>query len=366
MAPVVVRHRVLDLAQNPAAGVPVVARLVATSSWLTSEKAETRGADDQVTGADGRVQLTLTPQNELAVDETHYAITVGGSVTYYCVVPDTGPVDLYDILVDPTTLDPSSPSTPSTYQVRAERGAANGYATLGADGKVPASQLPPSSGGELDADLVAIGALNPTNDDVIQRKGGAWTNRTPAQLKTDQAFVKADVGLGNVDNTSDAGKPVSTAQAAAIANRGVQATASSGIAHTVFTGDTNGAWTLCPAAYRVTIAAAIGDVLHWEPHLLVAVGGDAELDVASVVSGAAARYFSSGTTVQGANGHGGLYIGTGYNRALKPIRWIVTADDLDSGNVTLALMYRSGAGVTFGNAFYPGQVDLTNLGGVPA
>lgn len=31
------------------------------------------------------------------------------------------------------------------------------------------------------------------------------------------ALTKSDVGLGNVDNTSDTGKPVSTAQAAAIA-----------------------------------------------------------------------------------------------------------------------------------------------------
>lgn len=31
------------------------------------------------------------------------------------------------------------------------------------------------------------------------------------------ALAKADVGLSNVDNTSDANKPVSTAQAAAIA-----------------------------------------------------------------------------------------------------------------------------------------------------
>jgi hypothetical protein len=36
-----------------------------------------------------------------------------------------------------------------------------------------------------------------------------------ATLKTDLVLVKADVGLGNVDNTSDANKPVSTAQAAA-------------------------------------------------------------------------------------------------------------------------------------------------------
>lgn len=45
---------------------------------------------------------------------------------------------------------------------------------------------------------------------------GAPTDRTLAQVKTDLALVKADVGLGNVDNTSDANKPVSTAQQAAL------------------------------------------------------------------------------------------------------------------------------------------------------
>lgn len=51
----------------------------------------------------------------------------------------------------------------------------------------------------LDADLTAIAALSPSNDDIIQRKSGAWTNRTLAQLKT-------DLSLNNVDNTSDATK----------------------------------------------------------------------------------------------------------------------------------------------------------------
>jgi hypothetical protein len=37
----------------------------------------------------------------------------------------------------------------------------------------------------LDADLTAIGALSPANDDIIQRKAGAWTNRTMAQLAAD-------------------------------------------------------------------------------------------------------------------------------------------------------------------------------------
>lgn len=42
------------------------------------------------------------------------------------------------------------------------------------------------------------------------------TAATAAAVKTLLALVKADVGLGNVDNTSDANKPVSTAQQAAL------------------------------------------------------------------------------------------------------------------------------------------------------
>lgn len=68
----------------------------------------------------------------------------------------------------------------------------------------------------LDSDLTTIGGLTPSNDDILQRKAGAWANRTPAQLKTDLALVKGDVGLGNVDNTSDANKPISTATQTAL------------------------------------------------------------------------------------------------------------------------------------------------------
>jgi hypothetical protein len=45
-----------------------------------------------------------------------------------------------------------------------------------------------------DSDLSAIAALAPSNDDIIQRKTGAWTNRTIAQYYTDlQPSVKNDV-----------------------------------------------------------------------------------------------------------------------------------------------------------------------------
>lgn len=68
----------------------------------------------------------------------------------------------------------------------------------------------------IDSDLTAIAGLSPSNDDIIQRKSGAWTNRTIAQYKSDLALTKSDVGLGNVDNTSDANKPVSSATQTAL------------------------------------------------------------------------------------------------------------------------------------------------------
>lgn len=63
----------------------------------------------------------------------------------------------------------------------------------------------------LDSDLTEIAGLSPSNDDIIQRKAGVWTNRTPAQYKVDLNLTKSDIGLGNVDNTSDATKNAAVA-----------------------------------------------------------------------------------------------------------------------------------------------------------
>jgi hypothetical protein len=45
----------------------------------------------------------------------------------------------------------------------------------------------------LDSDLTAIAALAPADDALMQRKAGAWTSRTPAQVKADLALVALDV-----------------------------------------------------------------------------------------------------------------------------------------------------------------------------
>lgn len=52
----------------------------------------------------------------------------------------------------------------------------------------------------LDSDLTAIAGLTPSDNDILQRKAGAWVNRTPTQLKSDLALTNTDVGLGNVPN----------------------------------------------------------------------------------------------------------------------------------------------------------------------
>lgn len=127
-------------------------------------------------------------------------------------------------------------------------------------------------------------------------------------------------------------------------------------------GDTSGSWTVVPSAWRLTVNAIVGDVLVMDPSVIANVGSDAEMDVCSVVSGSPARYYSSGTGVQEPNGHGGLYMGTSYNRRLAPIHWVVSASDIEAGTVTLAYMYRSGPGVTWGSGVYPSEISLTNLG----
>lgn len=68
----------------------------------------------------------------------------------------------------------------------------------------------------LDSDLTTIAGLTATTDNFMVSAASAWASRTPAQAKTSLALVKGDVGLGNVDNTSDAAKPVSTATQTAL------------------------------------------------------------------------------------------------------------------------------------------------------
>lgn len=68
----------------------------------------------------------------------------------------------------------------------------------------------------IDSDLTTIAAINSAGTGGMATDGAGWILKTYAAIKTALGLVKADVGLGSVDNTSDAGKPVSTAQQTAL------------------------------------------------------------------------------------------------------------------------------------------------------
>lgn len=94
---------------------------------------------------------------------------------------------------------------------------ANGQQYTAADQNATATQVNQNttdiaSRQPLDSDLTAIAGLSPSNDDVVQRKGGAWVNRTPAQLKTDLAIGLGDItgltaALGGKQDTSARNQP---------------------------------------------------------------------------------------------------------------------------------------------------------------
>jgi hypothetical protein len=146
---------------------------------------------------------------------------------------------------------------------------------------------------------------------------------------------------------------------------GVKAVAGTGLVKVVVGPMGGGAnpWTLCPAAYRVTVPAAAGDLLMWLP-AVINDGGDAECDLASVVAGAPVRFYSGGPgAVQDANGHGGLYLGGNFGTGMWPtLRWVVDTSDIAAGTVTLAWMYKAGGSRNAGSLAYASTIDLINYG----
>lgn len=270
---------------------------------------------------------------------------------------------------------------------------------------------------ELLTPVRTVNGISPDSSGNIEvsGSGGAVTSvfgRTGAVVAANGDYTKAQVGLSNVDNTTDLAKPVSTATQTALDGKETSGASAAAVAahvalpdpHTQYAlestladvatsgdytdlintpspqtrvkafgttgkvtgtfgpGDTSGTWTVAPAQWRVTVPASVGDVLELDPSVIALVSADAEMDVCSLNGNTPLRYYSSGTASQGANGHGGLYMGTQFSTKLSPIRWAVTADDIVSGNVTLAYMYRAGSGITWGSVAYPNEITLINEG----
>jgi hypothetical protein len=112
-----------------------------------------------------------------------------------------------------------------------EKGSANGIATLDSGGLVPSTQLPAYVDDVLEfANLAGFPASGATGkiyvaldtNKTYRWSGSAYIYITSGAVDSVNGntgvvtLVKADVGLGSVDNTTDVAKPVSTAQQTAL------------------------------------------------------------------------------------------------------------------------------------------------------
>lgn len=213
----------------------------------------------------------------------------------------------------------------------------------------------------LDADLTTIAGLAPTDGDLLQRVAGAWANRTAAQVKT-------SLGLDQVDNTTDANKPISTATSTALAGKATRpvvrrAYITSGNVNPF--PDTAGAWVVL-SGFELSIPAAVGDDVELTITAMRTNTESAFLDAAVIVGSTVVRYLGTGGSSPAIEGDPGWYPGapgTHYPAVNGPRGFTVTSGDLDGTAVRFVIVCRgAGAGQLYASAAFPFYWRALNRG----
>lgn len=144
----------------------------------------------------GIVELATTAEVATGTDTTR-AITAAGLAALVASATTKGIVELATDAETATGTDTSRALTPANLASLIASATAKGIVELATDAEAltgtdttrattPANLKPIFDAKQpLDSDLTALAALAPANDDVVQRKAGAWVNRTIAQLLTD-------------------------------------------------------------------------------------------------------------------------------------------------------------------------------------
>lgn len=203
----------------------------------------------------------------------------------------------------------------------------------------------------LDSDLTAIAALTPANDDFIQRKASAWTNRTMAQLLVDLAapgttFQPLDADLTAIAAlaTTSYGRALLALSAATsadwlvkaqnLADLGSASTSRTnldveqlGVSGTPNRQTASYVYVLGDRGKTVEMNVAGANTLTIPPHSSVAFAVGTYLNFAQYGAGQTTITPGSGVTLRGANGlktSAQYSIGTAYQTASD--EWIVGGD----------------------------------------
>jgi hypothetical protein len=270
-----------------------------------------------------------------------------------------------------------------------QKGAANGVATLGADSKIPGSQLPalaitsPTVVASQAAQLALaaeegdVAIRSDLNQSYIRNNGtsGTMADWTLLLTPTDAvlsvagktgavALVKGDVGLGNVDNTSDASKPVSTAQQAALDTKVAKAGDTMTGALTV-----DNVITISRGPFSITGNLGIGSgalasITAGSGGNNVAIGLNAGTAVTSGNQNVFVGVQAGGAhTTGGANVAVGYQAGSSFAAATGSALVGMQAGQFQSGPHNVALGYQAGRGVS-GSTNGTGNITIGSQSGL--
>lgn len=224
----------------------IVGKGLSTEDYSTAEKTKLSGIESgaqvntvsSVAGKTGIVTLDKADVGLSLADNTADASKSVLSATKLTTartingVSFNGSTDITINAVDSTARIASS-----------EKGVANGVATLDASGLVPSAQLPSYVDDVLEFATLSVfpatGEAGKIYVDLATNKTYRWSGTTYIYITSGAvdsvagktgvvSLVKADVGLGNVDNTSDLNKPISAATKTALNSKADTATTLSG------------------------------------------------------------------------------------------------------------------------------------------
>lgn len=125
-------------------------------------------------------------------------------------------------------------------------------------------------------------------------------------------------------------------------------------------------WVQLTSSPTISIPAVAGDYLEFEILQMLFQPGANFLDLAVVVSAAAARYMVSDTNSPGAEGNPSFYPQPGTYRTYGPtFEFVAQAGDISGGNVTVAFWTKgAGTGTLYAHTDYPLKWRAVNYGAI--